>query len=92
MTPVEILEETLNTIRTNGWTRGPGQRGEARDLLMSIPITDMRVLALLRKAIDGDAKWVSLIEWNDQPGRTQAQVEETIVYAIYLAEEMDYAA
>lgn len=83
---VTRLYETLAYIRKHGWTRGPGRRGEARDLLMSIPVSDTRVFALLREAIGPDEQWVSLIEWNDQPGRTQAEVEAVIIRAIELGE------
>lgn len=91
MTAAQILTITLSYIRTHGWTRGPGERGKARDLLMSMPVTNMQALALLRKAIDPDAQWVSLVEWNDQPGREMHEVEAVLEKAIELA-DMEFAA
>lgn len=85
--PAQHLRNALTRIRHHGWQQGAtGFTDGPRDLLMSLPNYGPEVLHALRTAIDPGAQYVSLIEWNDQIGRTVDEVVAVLEKAIVIAE------
>lgn len=89
-TTADHLRDTMNYLRLYGWAHrkpAPTQtRQEPRDLLSAVTYMSPEVLGCIREAIDPSAEHVSLIEWNDQPDRTYADVKAVLERAIEIAE------